>query len=102
MEILVVGTYSWTATNPLSQPYWKMKMVSLNNIPYMFGQLRQTLLHITPYLHLLGGENGAAQQTIFKFDTETSSWELLLLLMSKRRTAHGISLIDAEEIFQWC
>ena len=58
-------------------------------------------LHLISW-HFVGGENGAAQPTIFKFDTETSSWELLLLLMSKRRTAHGISLIDAEEIFQWC
>ena len=37
-EILVAGTYAWTAVNPLPQPYWNMRMVSLNNIPYMFGQ----------------------------------------------------------------
>ena len=36
-EILVEGTYAWTAVSSLPQKFWKMRLVSLNNIPYMFG-----------------------------------------------------------------
>ena len=45
-EILVAGTYAWTAVSSLPQKLWKMRMVSLHNIAYLFGQLRQTLYYL--------------------------------------------------------
>ena len=101
-EILVKGTYAWTSVSSLSQSYWLMKMVSLDNIPYMFGQRRYIYYISSPYLLLTGGDNGAAQPTIFKFNTDIVSWEMLSLQMRFRRKGAGASLIDAEKIFQWC
>jgi len=85
VEILVAGTYAWTPASPLPQKYWYFRMVTLSNIPHMFG-----------------GENGAAQPTIFKYSPEIKSWELLELQMTHRRTKAGTSLIDAEKVFRWC
>ena len=79
-----------------------MKMVSLDNIPYMFGQGWQLYYCLLSYVLFLGGQNGADQPTIFKFNTETSNWELQELLMTWRRTKAGTSLIEAEKVFQWC
>ena len=38
-EILVTGTSAWTSVSPLPQKYWNLRVVSLDNTPYMFGQL---------------------------------------------------------------
>ena len=101
-EILVAGTYAWTAVNPLPQPYWNMRLVSLNNIPYMFGQRSQTYITYLFTVLSTGGQNGADQPTIFKFNTDSSTWDQMGLQMTDRRIAFGISLIEAERVFQWC
>ena len=99
VEILVAGTYAWTPASPLPQKYWYFRLVTLSNIPHMFGNLvsRPTPSHLSA-----GGENGAAQPTIFKYSPEINSWELLELQMTHRRTKAGTSLIDAEKVFRWC
>ena len=101
-EILVAGTYAWTLVSPLPQKYWYFRMVTLANTPHMFG--KQVTGRPTEYRLscLAGGENGAAQPTIFKYSQETDVWEQMELEMTARRTQAGTSLIDAEEVFSWC
>ena len=98
-EILVSGTYSWTSVSPLPQKYWNFRMVTLANTPYMFGDL-VTNLHTL--MCLAGGENGAAQPTIFRYSQQVDSWEQLELQMTARRTTAGTSLVEAEKVFRWC
>ena len=96
------GTYAWAATNPLAIKFWLMSLVSLDNIPYMFGQSWQAIRYFLTYVLFLGGDNGADQPTIIKFNTESSNWEVLELQMTERRKNTATSLIDAEKVFKWC
>ena len=87
VETLVEGGSAWTTQEPLWTGIADARMVTYNNIPYMFGG------NIGP--PHAGWDDFSASADILAWDDQTKKWSKTGL-MKEERINHGVSLIEID------
>ena len=87
VETLVEGGSAWTIEEPLWTGIADARMLTYNNIPYMFGG------NIGP--PVAGWDDFSASADILAWDDRTKKWSKTGL-MKEERIHHGVSAIEID------
>ena len=82
-ETLVEGGSAWTVHEPLGTGFANSRILTYNNIPYMFGGNMGTP----------GTYSYSASADILTWDDATKKWSKIDLVMKQARNSHGVSAI---------
>ena len=82
-ETLVEGGSAWTTHEPLGTGFADTRILTYNNIPYMFGG----------NMGIPGTYSYSASADILTWDDATKKWSKTGLAMKQARNNHGVSAI---------